>query len=47
MVHGFNSSTKEAEAGRYLSLSLSQPGLQREFYVSQDCKERPCLRMII
>jgi hypothetical protein len=36
----FNSSTWEAEAGRFLS---SRPALSTEFQVSQDYTEKPCL----
>jgi hypothetical protein len=41
VAHAFNPSTREAEAGRFLS--LSQPGLQSEFQDSQGYTEKPCL----
>jgi hypothetical protein len=40
VVHAFNPSTQEAEAGRFLS---SRPGLQSEFQDSQGYTEKPCL----
>jgi hypothetical protein len=40
VVHAFNPSTREAEAGRFLS---SRPGLQNEFQDSQGYKEKSCL----
>jgi hypothetical protein len=41
MVHAFNPSTREAEAGGFLS--SGQPGLQSEFQDSQGYTEKPCL----
>jgi hypothetical protein len=42
VVHTFNPSTQEAEAGRFLS---SRPaGLQSEFQDSQGYTEKPCLK---
>jgi hypothetical protein len=41
VVHAFNPSTQEAEAGG--SLSSGQPGLQSEFQDSQGYTEKPCL----
>jgi hypothetical protein len=41
VVHAFNPSTREAEAGRFLS--SSQPGLQSELQDSQGYTEKPCL----
>jgi hypothetical protein len=41
-AHTFNPSTREAEAGRFLS-SRGQPGLQSEFQDSQGYTEKPCL----
>jgi hypothetical protein len=38
----FNTSTWEAEAGKFLS--SRQPGLQSEFQDSQGYTEKPCLR---
>jgi hypothetical protein len=46
VMHTFNLSTPEAEAGRFLSLDFwvwSQPGLQTEFQDSQGYTEKPCL----
>jgi hypothetical protein len=40
VAHAFNPSTREAEAGRFLS---SRPGLQSEFQDSQGYTEKPCL----
>jgi hypothetical protein len=40
VVHTFNPSTREAEAGGFLS--LRQPGLQSEFQDSQGYTEKPC-----
>jgi hypothetical protein len=40
VVHAFNPSTREAEAGGFLS---SQPGLQSELQDSQGYTEKPCL----
>jgi hypothetical protein len=40
MVHTFNPSTWEAEAGRFLS---SRPAWSTEFQDSQDYTEKPCL----
>jgi hypothetical protein len=42
VVHAFNPSTWEAEAGG--SLSSRQPGLQSEFQDSQGYTEKPCLK---
>jgi hypothetical protein len=41
VAQAFNPGTREAEAGR--SLSLGQPGLQSEFQDSQGYTEKPCL----
>jgi hypothetical protein len=41
VAHAFNPSTREAEAGGFLS--SSQPGLQSEFQDSQGYTEKPCL----
>jgi hypothetical protein len=41
VAHAFNPSTREAEAGRFLS---SRPGLQSEFQNSQGYTEKPCLK---
>jgi hypothetical protein len=41
VAHAFNPSTREAEAGRFLS---SRSGLQSEFQDSQGYKEKPCLK---
>jgi hypothetical protein len=41
VVHAFDPSTWEAEAGGFLS--LIQPGLQSEFQDSQGYTEKPCL----
>jgi hypothetical protein len=41
VAHAFNPSTREAEAGRFLS---SRPGLQSEFQDSQGYTEKPCLQ---
>jgi hypothetical protein len=41
VAHTFNPSTREAEAGRFLS--WGQPGLQSEFQDSQGYTEKPCL----
>ena len=41
LVHAFNSSTREAEAGGFLS--SRQPGLQSEFQDSQGYTEKPYL----
>jgi hypothetical protein len=38
----YNPSTREAEAGGFLSLQ-GQPGLQSEFQDSQGYTEKPCL----
>jgi hypothetical protein len=46
MAHTFNPSTREAEAGRVLSIQ-GQPGLQREFQDSQGYLKRPCLKKTI
>jgi hypothetical protein len=43
VVHGFNPSAWEAEAGGFLS-SRGQPGLQSEFQDSQGYTEKPCLK---
>ena len=40
VAHAFNPSTREAEAGGFLS---SRPGLQNEFQDSQGYTEKPCL----
>ena len=40
MAHTFNPSTREAEAGRVLSIQ-GQPGLQREFQDSQSYIVKP------
>jgi hypothetical protein len=40
-THAFNPSTREAGAGRFLSLRPA--GLQSEFQDSQGYKEKPCL----
>jgi hypothetical protein len=37
VAHAFNLSTREAVAGRFLSL-------QSEFHDSQGCTEKPCLK---
>jgi hypothetical protein len=42
VVHAFNPSTWEAEAGGFLS--WGQPGLQSEFQDSQDYTVKPCLK---
>jgi hypothetical protein len=42
VMHAFNPSTREAEAGGFLSFS-GQPGLQSEFQDSQGYTEKPCL----
>jgi hypothetical protein len=42
VVHAFNPSTWEAEAGGFLS--SGQPGLQSEFQDSQGNTEEPCLK---
>jgi hypothetical protein len=42
VVHAFNPSTWEAEAGRFLSSVRGQPGLQSEFQDSQGYTEKPC-----
>jgi hypothetical protein len=42
VVHAFNPSTWEAEAGRLLS--SGQPGIQSEFQNSQGYTEKPCLK---
>jgi hypothetical protein len=42
VVHAFNPTTQEAEAGGFLS--LRQPGLQNEFKDSQGYTEKPCLK---
>jgi hypothetical protein len=39
VVHTFNPSTKEAQAGRFLWVQ-DQPGLQSEFQDSQDSTEK-------
>jgi hypothetical protein len=41
VVHAFNPSTWEAEAGRFLV--RGQPGLYSEFQDSQSYTEQPCL----
>jgi hypothetical protein len=41
VVHAFNPSTQEAEAGRGVP---GQPGLQSEFQDSQGYTEKPCLK---
>jgi hypothetical protein len=41
VVHAFNPSTQEAEAGGFLSSRLA--GLQSEFQDSQGYTEKPCL----
>jgi hypothetical protein len=41
VAHAFNPSTREAEAGEFLS--SGQPGLQSEFQDSQGNTEKPCL----
>jgi hypothetical protein len=41
VAHAFNPSTREAEAGGFLS---SRPGLQNEFQDSQRYTEKPCLK---
>jgi hypothetical protein len=44
VVHAFNPSTQEAEAGGFLS---SRPaGLQSEFQDSQGYTEKPCLKKV-
>jgi hypothetical protein len=42
VAHAFNLSTREAEAGKFLS--LGQPGLQSEFQDCQGYTEKPCLK---
>jgi hypothetical protein len=42
-MHAFNPSTREAEAGRFLSPVRGQPGLQSEFQDSLSYTEKPCL----
>jgi hypothetical protein len=42
VAHTFNPSTREAEAGGFLS--SRQPGLQSEFQDSQGYTEKPCLK---
>jgi hypothetical protein len=42
VAHAFNPSTREAEAGRFLS--RGQPGPQSELQDSQNYKEKPCLK---
>jgi hypothetical protein len=42
VAHVFNPSTREAEAGGFLSF-WGQPGLQSEFQDSQGDTEKPCL----
>jgi hypothetical protein len=42
VAHTFSPSTREAEAGGFLS-SRPQSGLQSEFQDSQDYTEKPCL----
>jgi hypothetical protein len=42
VVHAFNPSTWEAEAGGFLSSRLS--GLQSEFQDTQGYTEKPCLK---
>jgi hypothetical protein len=42
VAHAFNPSTREAEAGGFLS-SRPAPGLQSEFQDSQGYTEKPCL----
>jgi hypothetical protein len=42
VVHAFNPSTREAEAGGFLS--RGQSGLQSEFQDSQGYTEKPCLK---
>ena len=41
MVHAFNPSTREAEAGRFLSW---RPAWSTEFQDSQGYTEKPCLK---
>jgi hypothetical protein len=41
VMHAFNPSTWEAEAGRFPV--RGQPGLQREYQDSQGYREKPCL----
>jgi hypothetical protein len=40
VAHAFDPSTREAEAGGF----LSQPGLQSDFQDSQGYTEKPCLK---
>jgi hypothetical protein len=42
VVHAFDASTWEAEAGRFLV--RGQPGLHSEFKDRQDYIEKPCLK---
>jgi hypothetical protein len=42
VAHAFNLSTREAEAGGFLS--WGQPGLQSELQDSQGYTEKPCLK---
>jgi hypothetical protein len=44
VAHAFNPSTREAEAGGFLSPVRGQPGLQSEFQDSQSYTEKPCLK---
>jgi hypothetical protein len=43
VAHAFYPSTREAEAGGFLSSVGGQPGLQSEFQDSQSYTEKPCL----
>jgi hypothetical protein len=43
VVHAFNPSTWEAEAGGFLSLKPAWSGLQSEFQDSQGYTEKSCL----
>jgi hypothetical protein len=45
VAHAFNPSTREAEAGRFLSDFRGQAGLQSEFQDSQGYTEKPCLEL--
>jgi hypothetical protein len=44
VAHAFNPSTRETEAGGFLSAVQDQPGLQNEFQYSQGYTEKPCLK---
>ena len=44
LAHTFNSSIREAEEGRSLSLKPASSTERREFLDSQDNAEKPCLR---